>query len=129
MKNYTKMLQSKVNQCRGSNKIITPKTLDYRNMGVVTKVKNQYGCSSCFIFSAIATVESAYLLKKKNQTGKNQTDFEPLYSEQAVLDCCDPGSCIKGGLPHHTFDILKKNGVIDENVAPYTDSVNKKIDL
>lgn len=123
VKNYTAMLKSKVNQCRGSDEIL-PITLDYRDQGVVTKVKNQLGCSSCFIFSAIATVESAYLLKKKNQTGKNNaTGLEPLYSEQAVLDCCDPGSCSLGGLPHHTFDILKKNGVIDENVAPYTDSV------
>jgi hypothetical protein len=55
-----------------------PKIIDWRKKGVVTPIKNQMKCGSCWAFSAISTVESAIAIK----TGK-------LYnlSEQQLVSC------------------------------------------
>ena len=64
-----------------------PDSLDWRDNGVVTGVKTQNFCGSCWAFSAIATCESNYALK----TG---TLIE--LSEQNLLDCV-PGMGCQGG--------------------------------
>lgn len=54
--------------------------IDWRNTGIITPVKNQGQCGSCWAFAATAAHES-YQIHSKNQP-KNIT-----LSEQQLVDC------------------------------------------
>ena len=73
-----------------------PDALDYRDRGVVTPVKDQGDCGSCWAFSAILTSESNYALK----TG---TLIE--LSEQNLVDCV-PGMGCQGGHAAEAMDYV-----------------------
>lgn len=55
-----------------------PTEIDWREQGIVNKIKNQGACGSCWAFSAIQVIES--------QVAKNQKQLYDL-SEQNLLDC------------------------------------------
>eukprot|EP01117_Protostelium_nocturnum_P005252 TRINITY_DN1909_c0_g1_i1.p1 TRINITY_DN1909_c0_g1~~TRINITY_DN1909_c0_g1_i1.p1 ORF type:complete len:378 (+),score=122.97 TRINITY_DN1909_c0_g1_i1:79-1212(+) len=62
-----------------------PDSVDWREKNVVTPVKNQGSCGSCWTFAAAESIESAYAIK----TGKLQE-----LSEQQILDCTpNPNEC------------------------------------
>ncbi|CAI5731341.1 unnamed protein product [Hyaloperonospora brassicae] len=67
-----------------------PETWDWRAHNVVTPVKNQGPCGSCWAFSAVAAMEAAYALS----TGTLES-----FSEQELVDCTLEGSdnCSHGG--------------------------------
>uniref|UniRef100_M4BVA6 Cysteine protease n=1 Tax=Hyaloperonospora arabidopsidis (strain Emoy2) TaxID=559515 RepID=M4BVA6_HYAAE len=67
-----------------------PETWDWRTHNVVTPVKNQGQCGSCWAFSAVAAMESAYALS----TGTLES-----FSEQELVDCTLGGidTCNHGG--------------------------------
>ncbi|DAZ98156.1 TPA: hypothetical protein N0F65_005622 [Lagenidium giganteum] len=93
-----------------------PETWDWREHDVVTPVKNQGQCGSCWAFSAVAALESVYAIS----TGKLES-----FSEQELVDCTDGGvdTCNHGGEMSNGFvEIIKNhNGKIDpESVYPYT---------
>lgn len=64
-----------------------PKTLDYRNHpGVLSPVKNQGSCGSCWAFSCTESIESAVAIAK-NETA-------PVLSPQEIVDCTpNPNDC------------------------------------
>lgn len=66
-----------------------PSSVDWREKGAVTAVKDQRNCGSCWAFGAVGAVESHYFLKTGNLTA---------LSEQNVLDCYEKGGC-GGGRP------------------------------
>lgn len=90
-----------------------PDTVDWRQKGYVTPVKDQGGCGSCYAFSATGALEGQHFKK----TGK----LIPL-SEQNIIDCSYPqgdNGCY-GGFPHWAFNYVKENkGVAMEKVYPY----------
>jgi C1A family cysteine protease len=47
-----------------------PERLDYREQGVVTPIKNQGDCGSCWAFSAVESFESVFALKTKQKVPK-----------------------------------------------------------
>lgn len=86
-----------------------PDNLDYRENGKMSPVKSQGSCGSCYIFSAIASLESQYLLNSE------ATDL--VFSEQAILNCMERGC--NGGMQHWVWKYISDYGVPKQNVCPY----------
>ncbi len=90
-----------------------PSHWDWRDYGIVSPVKNQAKCGSCWTFSTVGAMESHYI-KKYGQ-------FRNL-SEQQLVDCAgafDNYGC-NGGLPSHAFEyILSAGGLTTEDQYPY----------
>jgi len=80
-----------------------PKSVDWRTKGVVSALKDQGDCGSCWAFGATAAVESAYAIKHGS--------LVPL-SEQFLMDCSWPegnNACF-GGDHSSAYDFVIKNG-------------------
>lgn len=82
---------------------------DWRDHGVVTAVKSQGSCGSCWAFGAVAAVESAFL----HYEGK-ELDL----SEQQLVSKCCTGSC-DGGFPDLALEYIRDVGIPTEEERPY----------
>ena len=82
-----------------------PKSVDWREHGIVNPVKNQAQCGSCWAFSAIASLEGQYALKHKNLTSFSEQDLVDCVKGVEVSggECCD--GC-GGGLMDAAFDYI-----------------------
>jgi len=89
-----------------------PPTYDWRNNGtVITPVKNQEQCGSCWAFSATESVESAWVL-----AGNTQSILAP----QQIVDCDTNDDGCDGGFPSSAFAYIIKNGGQDTEASyPY----------
>ena len=93
------------------------KEFDWRKKGSIVnpKVYYQDSCSSCYMFSAVGALESAYMLSHggKEMADHNQTKA---FSVKAFLDCIGNGC-----LPHWFEDVFRlamEKGVTLESDAP-----------
>jgi len=101
------------------------------NKGIVTRVKDQGMCGSCWAFSTIGSLESQWALR-----GNPLTEF----SEQLIVDCshgcsmeppygkvCNQG-CDGGWQWNAFYDVVEWGGVVTEKDYPYkgTDQNCKK---
>ncbi|XP_073149990.1 vanillin synthase [Henckelia pumila] len=102
---------------RGNHKltnVILPESKDWRENGIVSPVKNQGHCGSCWTFSTTGALEAAY----SQAFGKGIS-----LSEQQLVDCAEKFNNFgcNGGLPSQAFEYIKYNGGLDtEDSYPYT---------
>lgn len=97
------------------NKAI-PDSVDWRTKGVVTPVKDQGQCGSCWAFSAVGAMEGAHALATGNLVS---------LSEQELVDCVNGGAdtCTAGGEMHDGFVYAAQAGGMEgEADYPYTGS-------
>eukprot|EP01116_Phalansterium_solitarium_P001564 TRINITY_DN1137_c0_g3_i1.p1 TRINITY_DN1137_c0_g3~~TRINITY_DN1137_c0_g3_i1.p1 ORF type:complete len:404 (+),score=174.22 TRINITY_DN1137_c0_g3_i1:86-1213(+) len=95
-----------------------PASIDWRTKGVITPVKNQAACGSCWTFGTAETIESFHALA----AGGNLT----VLSEQQILDCTpNPNQCggtggCGGGTAEIAMDrIVAMGGLTSEAFYPY----------
>lgn len=126
---FTDMTESELKQMLGSRpgrknqkKIIAHagdpvSSIDWRTRGVVTAVKNQLQCGSCWAFAAAETLESSNAIN---------TGHLEVLSEQQILDCtlnpmhCGGAGGCNGGTIEVAYDqIIKMGGLSSEWAYPY----------
>jgi len=93
-----------------------PQTLDWRTQNMVTPVKDQGQCGSCWAFSTVENIESMYCMKNKIDC----TTFAPL-SPQEIVDCDTTDQGCDGGDPPTAYQfVMQEGGLEDDSAYPYT---------
>ncbi|PQQ05588.1 ervatamin-C-like [Prunus yedoensis var. nudiflora] len=90
-----------------------PPSIDWREKGAVTPIKNQGSCGCCWAFSAVAAVEGISQIK----SGKLIS-----LSEQQLLDCTsgNGNQGCNGGFMLSSFEYIQQNGgIASEENYPY----------
>jgi C1A family cysteine protease len=95
--------------------ITVPTSVDWRQKGAVSKVKDQGQCGSCWAFSTTEEVESAVFMS----TGKL-----PVLSTQQIVSCDKQDLGCNGGDTVSAYAYLKKAGGLD-TASDYPDKSHK----
>ncbi len=87
--------------------------IDWRTKKVLTPVKNQGACGSCWAFSTTGSLEAALALKNKSSP--------PSLSEQELVDCSKSYGNMgcSGGLMKSAFKYIKDHKIGTEKDYPY----------
>ena len=89
---------------------LNKESVDWRKSFKVSSVKNQGDCGSCWAFSSVGAVESAWAIK-----------HNVLYnlSEQELIDCSSENHGCEGGSMDLAFQYIIDNGLCDNSSYPY----------
>ncbi|XP_010276986.1 PREDICTED: ervatamin-B-like [Nelumbo nucifera] len=89
-----------------------PSSFDWRSQGVVTPVKNQGACGSCWAFSATGAIEGINAIVTGNLTS---------LSEQELVDCDKTSYGCNGGWTNKAFQwVIDNGGIATESQYSYT---------
>ena len=97
----------------GRQNVHAPTSIDWRTKGIVTPVKDQGSCGSCWSFSTTGSIEGAHA----QVTGSLVS-----LSEQNLVDCVQNGqfTCDAGGEMQVAFQwVIDNNGIEGESDYPY----------
>jgi len=94
-----------------------PKHVDWRDHGVVSPVKDQGHCGSCWAFATAGTIESHAAI--------NSGSLKTLSTQQMVSCIPNPYSCggsggCGGSIPELAFSYVQLYGLSSEFKYPYT---------
>ncbi|XP_055340594.1 procathepsin L-like [Paramacrobiotus metropolitanus] len=113
-KAHTRHHKNNVQLCQSFNLTTLPDSVDWRQKGYVTPVKNQGQCAPSLYFTITGAVEGQWFKKTKN--------LIPL-SEQNLMDCCGtPQTGCEGGSScsiDEAYNYIVKNGI--ESLQDYPD--------
>jgi len=89
-----------------------PTEVDWRKKNVVTPVRDQGSCGSCWSFAAAGCIESHYAI---------ETGEQIILSEQQLVDCARNFVTFGcgGGLPSHAYTYVYYNGLMEESDYSY----------
>ena len=97
-----------------------PSSIDWRQKGAVTSVKDQGQCGSCWTFSSTGAVEGAWAIAKGQLVD---------LSEQELVDCATGVSYgshgCSGGQMEGAFKYIIEHGQCSLSSYPYTSGVSK----
>merc|ERR1719483_303009 len=97
-----------------------PASKDWRAEGLVTKVKNQGSCGSCWAFSTVVSLEGQYMKAGGNLVSLSEQDLVDCVKKTKVNgtnSCCD--GC-QGGLMDNAFQyIIDAQAGVDDTEASY----------
>jgi cathepsin F len=97
---------------QGRNLQSIPMSWDWRQSNVVTSVKQQGRCGSCWAFSTIANIEGQYAKKYKSLES---------FSEQQLIDCDHSNNGCNGGIMDAAFNYIKRaGGLMKRSSYPFT---------
>ncbi|KAF5270407.1 hypothetical protein FQR65_LT05595 [Abscondita terminalis] len=89
--------------------------LDWRDKGVVTPIKNQGQCASCYAFASSAAIESHVAIKKGNKINASPQDIVDCSLDEPYENYgCDGGSL------EPAYDFVKDKGLVSDPSYPYT---------
>lgn len=86
-----------------------PSSFDWRDQNIMTPIKDQGYCGSCWAFAAVGMVE--LLIKKSINSNVD-------LSEQQVVDCAE-GDCEEGGYSSDALNYIRDSGIVLEQYYPY----------
>ena len=87
-----------------------PDSFSWRTQGIMTSVKSQGGCGSCWDFAGVGALEAVI---------KQNTSVELDLSEQQVLSCATQGYGCSGGWYAWVWSHFRDYGAVDETCMPY----------
>ena len=91
-------------------RMATPTIFDWRDSGIMTPVKDQGGCGSCWDFGAVGAFEAAI---------KHRDGIEYDLSEQQALSCNTHGASCDGGWTEPVYELFRDFGAVSETCMPY----------
>jgi len=98
-----------------------PESVDWRDKGVISDVKNQGSCGSCWAFATVAQIES-YAAINSNTTALHLSDQEVTSCSPNTMHCGGRGGC-QGSIPQLGFNYIQLFGLTTAKEYPYWSGV------